>query len=120
MLILVAYEKVKNWLISSGLVVNDVKDGNHGGVHSFYDLKNNEYGFLYPEITGYYISALRFVYSQEKNQKYVDLAKYSADWLISIYEKYGGIIQGLDGNRPRSKNVFSFDTAICAKAMIDC
>ena len=114
-----SFEKVKKWLTSSGLVVNDIKDENYGGVHSFYDLKNNEYGFLYPEITGYYISTLRFLYELEKDQKYLELAKHSADWLISIYEKYGGIIQGLDGNKPRSKNVFSFDTAVCAKALID-
>lgn len=114
-----SFEKVKKWLTSSGLVIDYAKDENYGAVHSFYDAKNKEYGFLYPEITGYYVSALRFLYELERDKKYLDLAKHSADWLIHIYEKYGGIIQGLDGGKPRSKNVFSFDTAICAKALID-
>ena len=54
-----SYEKIRNWLLSSGLFVSDVGDKNCGGVHSFYDEKSKQYSFLYPEITGYVISTLR-------------------------------------------------------------
>ena len=86
------FNLTKNWILSSGLVVTDPKDENLGGVHSFFDEKRNEYGFLYPEITGYFTSALRFLYSVDTLQQYITLAKNSADWLINIEKKYGGII----------------------------
>lgn len=111
---------VKKWLISSGLPVTNVKDENFGGVHSFYDEKDGKFSFLYPEITGYYLSTLRFLYENEKNERYLDLSKASADWLIRIYNKYGGIIQGISPDASKLYEMFSFDTSICAKGLIDC
>ena len=114
-----SYERIQNWLTTSGLFVSDVNDKNCGGVHSFYDEKNNQYGFLYPEITGYFISCLRFLNNQHSKEIFLQYAKYSSDWLIKIYEEYGAIIQGINSN---SKNNFSysFDSAICAKGLLDC
>ena len=114
-----SYEKTQNWLMTSGLFVSDVNNKNCGGVHSFYDEKENQYGFLYPEITGYFISCLRFLNNQHNEEIFSQYAKYSSNWLIKIYEKYGAIIQGIDSN---SKNIFSysFDSAICAKGLLDC
>ena len=106
--------------MSSGLVVTDSKDENVGAVHSFYDEKKEEYGFLYPEITGYFISSMRFLHSVEKNLEYVKLAKNSSDWLIGIENKFGGIIQGLSKEKTQEKLVYSFDTAICATGILDC
>jgi len=115
-----SFEKVKNWLNDSGLVITDTKNENCGAVHSYYDVGKNEYGFLYPEITGYYISTLRFLYELEKNEKYLTYAKHSADWLIQIYKKYGAIIQGLSTDSSKQQISYSFDTAICAKGLLDC
>lgn len=114
-----SYEKIQNWLLTSGLFISDENDKNCGGVHSFYDEKNCQYGFLYPEITGYFISCLRFLNNQQHLEKFSQYAKYSSDWLIKIYEEYGAIIQGINSN---SKNDFSysFDSAICAKGLLDC
>lgn len=114
------FEQAKNWLISSGLAVIDKENENCGAVHAYYDNKNKKYGFLYPEITGYYISTLRFLYQYEKNEKYLELAKLSADWLIQIYKKYHGIIMNHDFQKTEPQLAFSFDTAICAKGLIDC
>src|SRR2546428_111124 len=55
------YQKVKNWLVSSGLCILDKEDQNAGAVHSYYDTKDNKYSFLYPEITGYYLSTRKFI-----------------------------------------------------------
>ena len=114
-----SFENVKTWLLSSGLLISDTKDENCGAVHSFYDGKKKEYGFLYTEITGYYLSALRFLYEIEKSEKYVEYSRLSADWLVGIYDKYGGIIQGLSTDQSKQELVYSFDTAVCAKGLMD-
>ena len=64
------YENVKNWITNSGLVVSNQEDENYGAVHSFFDHKNQKYGFLYPEITGYSVSALCFLHRIENDEKY--------------------------------------------------
>ena len=75
--------------------MSESSNPNFGGVHSFYNEKNKEFTFLYPEITGYYASTMRFLYEHEKNEKYVNFAKASCNWLINLYENFGGIIQGV-------------------------
>ena len=105
--------------MTSGLFVSDVNDKNCGGVHSFYDEKENQYGFLYPEITGYFISCLRFLNNQQHKEIFSQYAKYSSDWLIKIYEEYGAIIQGINSNS-KDNFSYSFDSAICAKGLLDC
>jgi uncharacterized protein YyaL (SSP411 family) len=113
------YNKVKNWLISSGLCILDKNNPNVGAVHSYYDTKGKEYSFLYPEITGYYLSTLKFLYDKEKSEKYIEMAKLSSTWLMDVHEKYGGIIMGV-GPEPRmTEQIFSFDTSICAKGFLD-
>ncbi|MDC3292646.1 hypothetical protein OAU56_05435, partial [Nitrosopumilus sp.] len=107
-----SYEITKNWLINSDIFVSNPSNSNYGGVRSYYDEKKREYAFLYPEITGYFISTMRFLYAHEKNERYIELAKASSEWLIQLYEKYGGIIQGVTADGIPKKFVYSFDTGI--------
>jgi len=100
--------------------VSNSSDSNFGGVRSFYDEKKKEFAFLYPEITGYYISSMRFLYEHEKNEKFVELAKKSSEWLIKLYDKYGGIIQRISPQGIPQHFIYSFDTGICAKGLLDC
>ena len=117
----ISFEKVKNWLTNSGIVITNIKDENYGAVHSFFDQNSEKYGFLYPEITGYSVSVFSFLHQIEKNEIYTKMAKASSDWLIGIFEKFGGIVQGLDNeNDSRKQLAYSFDTAICAKGLLDC
>lgn len=113
-----SFEDVKNWLFNSDLVINDQNNKNCGAVHSYFDESQNKFGFLYPEITGYFLSTLRFLNSIEKNDIYIDYGKKSANWLLSLYDKYGGIIQGVYNLEPKLLS-YSFDTAICAKGLLD-
>lgn len=113
------FEQVKNWLLNSGLYVSQKQDEQYGGVHSFYDIKDQKFGFLYPEITGYYISTMRFLYVHEKKEQYLEHAKASADWLIRVYKKYGSIVQGISSDPSQQKLAYSFDISICAKGLID-
>jgi len=110
----------KNWLLNSGIFVSDSSNPNYGAVHSFYDEKNKEFAFLYPEITGYFASTMRFLYEHENNEKYVLYAKTSCNWLIDLYKKFGGIIQGISSKGVPIKYVYSFDTGICSKGLLDC
>jgi uncharacterized protein YyaL (SSP411 family) len=113
------YDEVKNWILESGLVEKTLE--NQGGVHSFYDEGLKSFGFLYPEITGYFISTLRYIHKNENsNSHLIDLAKASSDWLISIFENYGGIVMGIDNQKTKTSLAFSFDTAVCAKGLLDC
>jgi len=82
------FENVKNWILNSGLVITNEQNENSGGVHSFFDHNNQKYGFLYPEITGYSVSAFCFLHQIENEEKYVKLAKTSSDWLIGLIEKF--------------------------------
>ena len=113
-------DKLKNWIINSGISESSNDPLVNGAVHSFYDLKNNTFGFLYPEITGYFIDTMYFLYNTEKQEKYKLLAEASANWLIMVYEKYGGIVMGIENNAPTQNLSFSFDTGICSTSMFKC
>jgi rhamnogalacturonyl hydrolase YesR len=114
------FENVKNWILNSGIVITNEQNENSGGVYSFFDNNNQKYGFLYPEITGYSISTFCFLHQIENEENYIKLAKTSSDWIIGLFEKFGGIIQGLDNeNDSRKQFAYSFDTAICAKGLLD-
>ena len=45
-----------------------------GFIH-IYDEKSDEFSFLYPEITGYFISTMKFLNSYENDTKYSQYAK---------------------------------------------
>jgi rhamnogalacturonyl hydrolase YesR len=112
------FEKAKSWLINSGIVISDFSDENSGSVHSFYDEKKNEFSFIYPEITGYFLSTLRFLYNLEKNNDYLKNGQQTSDWLIKLNQDNGGIIQGIYNSQIQNLS-YSFDTAICAKGLLD-
>ena len=113
------FDRVKNWLVNSGIAISDPNNENCGGVYSFYDEQKKEHAFLYPEITGYYLSTLCFLYNKQSDELYKNLATNSANWLIKIFDKYGAIIQGIQTDKSRQNVVYSFDTAICAKGLLD-
>ena len=113
------YENIKKWILQSGLVISDPNDINYGAVHSFFEQSKGEYGFLYSEITGYAASTFSFLYKIEQNENFLKLAKASSYWLIDIFDKFGGIVQGIGDKRTRTRFAYSFDTAICTKGLLD-
>jgi len=114
------FYSLKNWLLTSGLAISDTNNENVGGVYSYFDVSKSEYGFIYPEITGYFLSTLRFLYQIEPHTQLIEKSKQSADWLMKIYDKYGGIIQGIHTKEAKQKLIYSFDTGICAQGILDC
>jgi len=115
-----SFLQVKNWLLSSGIAISSPNSSNYGSVHSFYNSKNSSFGFLYPEITGYYIDTLYFLFNLENQEKYKILVESSGNWLIKIFEKFGGIVMGIENEKPIQNIAFSFDTSICSSAMLKC
>lgn len=115
---LTSINEIANWINNSGLVE---KDGKYkGGVHSYFDQNKNQFGFLYPEITGYFINTQRFLFEFSNEQSLIKNASNSADWLIEIINKFGGIVQGINSDKSRENLIYTFDTAICANAFLDC
>jgi len=114
------FNRLKNWILQSGLVINDLNNPNHGGVNSYFDEKKGEFGFVYPEITGYFLSSLRFLNSIESNSNYVKLSHNSAQWLLQLTKNHSGIIQGISSDKSKQQLVYSFDTGMCAKGFLDC
>ena len=114
-----SYESIKDWVLNSGIYESDQTNENYGGVHSYFDEKENKFSFLYPEITGYYISTMRFLFEQEEKQEFLKIAKSSTEWLIKIYEKYGSIIQGINNDNSKVPLSYSFDTCICVNGILD-
>ena len=45
---------------------------------------------------------------------------WSNTQLVDLYENFGGIIQGISPQGITKKYVYSFDTAICSKGLLDC
>lgn len=114
------FNQLKNWILNSGIMISDENNENLGGVYSYFDSSKNEYGFIYPEITGYFLSTLRFLHQIEPNSQLIEKSKNSANWLMKIYDIHGGIIQGIFNDEPKEKLVYTFDTGICAKGILDC
>jgi len=115
-----SFIQLENWLLNSGIVTSSTNSSDIGGVHSFYDIKHNSFGFLYPEITGYFVDTMYFLYSINKQEKYTKLAEASSNWLIQIFEKFNGIVMGIENNQPTQNLSFVFDTGICSTAMFKC
>lgn len=114
-----SYEKITNWLLTSGLCILKKDDPNAGGVYSFFDNHSKSFSFLYPEITGYNISVMKFLHSRKNSDNYLDIAKLSGSWLMNIQDKYGVIIMGVGSDPKKSELAFSFDNGICAKGLLD-
>jgi len=51
------FAQLENWLLNSGIATSSTNSSDNGGVHSFYDIKHGSFGFLYPEITGFFIDS---------------------------------------------------------------
>ena len=112
------FERSKSCLFNSGISILDSLDKNSGSVHSFYDEKQNKFSFIYPEITGYFLSTLRFLYYVEKSNNYLENGQHTADWLMELNHNNKGIIQGIYNSKIENTS-YSFDTAICVKGILD-
>ncbi len=102
-----------SWLENSGIVRND------GGVYCWYDMENDSYPFIYPEITAYYISTQLYLNQLEK-------AKVFGEWLVQNgqykgrdQKAKGGFYWKVFPEKRKSKFVYTFDTGMCINALVE-
>lgn len=96
------YDKLIFWLSESEIRTED------GAVYSWLNPKRK--GYIYPEIIGYYTKFFSYLYFNEKNDKFKQLAISSADYISSILSKNGSV--------SRDNIEYVFDTGICLSGML--
>jgi uncharacterized protein YyaL (SSP411 family) len=112
-------EKAESWLLKSGIYILDTTDPNYGAVYYHYDCGGRNYELIYAEATGYIISLLKYLFSLYKDNKLIDFARASGEWIIRFAQKYDGVIMmGLRDNND-IKLAYPFDNAICCKGLLD-
>lgn len=115
-----------NWLVNSGICINEKENTMLGGVYAGYNVKQKNWDFIYNEITGYTVSAFCVLYKKTKDKTFLDLANSSASFLMkhqipvnSGFDSgafYKGF--GLADNKPIT-TCFSFDVAMVIQGLID-
>lgn len=113
-----ALEKAESWLLNSGIYILDKNDPNYGAVYSYYDYKTKNYELVYAEATGYVISLLKYLYSIKNDDKLIEYATASGNWLINLAEKYDVVVMG-KRNGNDIKQAYAFDNGICCKGLLD-
>lgn len=110
---------IKEWLLHSGIQAKE------GGFYGWEDMANRSYSFLYPEITGYAITLLSFLYQITKDDIYMIRAKKAAQWIIGeAIHPAGGVLTRkytLDADEHYSferGNIYTFDCVMAAFGMI--
>jgi len=110
------------WLKNSG-IINSSNDENLGGVRSWYDPDQDEYGFYYSEITGYMISTLLYINQYiDKDSKNIQLACSSKNWLIE--RMYDSDVSGFkcrhnnDHNKLNNR-ICTFDNGMILSGLVE-
>lgn len=117
--LLISLEKARYWLLNSGTYIIEKNDRNYGGLYSYFHYYENKNEHIYPEVTGYIISLLRYLHSIYGDGRLVELARASGDWLIQLAERYEGtVIIGIE-NGIDIKQSQSFDLGIVCKGLLD-
>jgi len=100
------FSAAESWLLNSGI--------HDAGVHAWYDTKSQELSFLYPEITGYYLTSLLYLDSRSSRPEYLSHAIIAGDWLLdtAVDPSNGAVRCRFDGETwlPRQ---CAFDNGMC-------
>ena len=87
-----AFSAVREWLMSSGIQTPIT-----GAVFSWYDPENARYAYIYPEIMGYWMTAMTYLAESEpvgeETDSLLTSARKSGDWIIARgFEDCGGVL----------------------------
>jgi hypothetical protein len=117
-------ERIEAWLLGDG---PQVAAGRHAGAIAGWLNDDGTPAFLYPEITGYFLTWLSFVAAvrPERRREAAERAACAVAWLAHLHENGDPPATRLAGHRDwRSTTVFSFDVAMvlrglgCALALV--
>ena len=114
------------WLSHSGIRYDNGHELANGGVNRGYDWTNGQYEYIYSEITGYAVSAFVNSYRWTGEEKYLSLARQSADYVMRVQNQHqdprtlGGIPHSVSlTSHEINHKYYSFDTAICLQGLLD-
>lgn len=101
----------KEWLLNSG--IQDLKGAERGGFNSWFDLDSGEYSYVYPEVTGYGITALLFL-NDLFGGNFVERARLAAKWLEEkALHPCGGVRTG------KNENIYAFDSGMVLYGLLN-
>jgi hypothetical protein len=107
----------QNWILNSGIqLVNNSK--NKGGFCSWYDPEKKDYPYLYPEMTGYAITALLYLrnFYSDLDSLLENRAELASNWLITrATYKCGGVKQRHschENPHPKNDVSYTFDAGM--------
>ncbi len=110
------------WIASSGI------QSDQGGFFAWFNLQDENYSYLYSEITGYGITSLLFLYKLFGEEAFVDKAKQAAHWITSrSMHPCGGVRTRLFDDDEMAdtsysftgEKVFSFDTGMVLYGIVN-
>lgn len=101
-------ESMPNFSQMEKWITEEICDEN-GGIYSWQ--RGNEKGYLYNEITGYGIKLYTYLYDKFKDQKYLQMAQKSVDYINSQ-------INGSGGGISRGGIYYAFDASICLSGIL--
>jgi len=122
-----AFSAVREWLLSSGIQVPKT-----GAVFSWYDPEQARYAYIYPEIMGYWMTAMSYLAESEPVGEETDTlltrARRAGDWIITKgFEDCGGVLsrfytQGKGKNDPFHSElgiISAFDNGILLNGFLN-
>jgi len=114
-------DMAKNWLLNSDV---QQKEGEHlGAFNSWYDDELGGFAFAYPEITGYGITLLTYLYNLEKEEIYLQKAKIAANWILDkVIDSDGGCFSCFPYFEKYNKNKgvkYLFDSGIILNGIVN-
>ena len=114
------------WLAGTDIRHADGAEIALGGVNQGYNWEERRYPFVYSEITGYAISAFTNAYRWTGDERYLLLARQSADFLLGVQglveeeAARGAIPHGLSlPDLELRRQYYSFDAAMCLQGLLD-
>lgn len=108
------FSAVKDWLLRSG-----IQSERTGAIFSWYDPENHKYSYIYPEIMGYWMTAMSYLAGSEplntRTDVFVASAMQTGDWIIKKgFQDCGGVLSRFYTKGGAKKDPFQSSEGIIA------
>jgi uncharacterized protein YyaL (SSP411 family) len=115
----------RDWILTSG--IQNTGGTEKGGFNAWYDIKDDNYSFVYSEITGYGITTLLYI-NKFFEGNYLDRAREAAQWLErKALHPCGGVktryylkaLKESENYSFESENIYAFDNGMVLYGLIN-
>lgn len=105
------------WLLGSGI------QSSQGYFYDWHDLAYGRFGLPYPEVTGYGVSTLCWLYERTRNEELLERARHAFLWLDTValdphWSLVGARGEDRNGTRSNDQYLYSFDSGIVAAGLV--